>query len=70
VGFDADVVIWDPERTGTIRAADDRSKSDYSPYEGWEVKGWPVMTIRRGEVVFDAGTVLGKAGSGRLMRRV
>ena len=45
VDSDADVVIWDPERTGTIRAADDRSKSDYSAYEGWQVQGWPVVTI-------------------------
>jgi dihydropyrimidinase len=69
VGSDADVVIWDPERTGTIRAADDRSKSDYSVYEGWEVKGWPVMAIRRGDVVVESGEIRGKTRSGRLVRR-
>ena len=68
-GSDGDVVIWDPERTGTIRAADDRSKSDYSPYEGWEVRGWPVMTIRRGEVVSEAGEIRGRPGSGQLVSR-
>jgi dihydropyrimidinase len=68
-GSDADVVIWDPERTGTIRAADDRSRSDYSPYEGWAVKGWPVMTIRRGAVVFEDGEIRGVPGSGRLVTR-
>lgn len=68
-GADADVVIWDPARTGTIRAEDDRSKSDYSAYEGWEVRGLPVLTIRRGEVVVESTQVLGKAGSGRLTAR-
>lgn len=68
-GSDADVVIWDPGRTHQVLAAEDRSRSDYSPYEGWEVRGWPVMTIRRGEVVFEAGTIKAKQGSGRLVRR-
>ena len=68
-GSDGDVVIWDPERTGTIRAAEDRSRSDYSVYEGWEVRGWPVMTIRRGEVVFEGTEITARPGSGRLISR-
>jgi dihydropyrimidinase len=69
VGSDADVVIWDPRRTGTVRADDDQSKSDYSVYEGWPVTGWPELTIRRGEVVVEGGRVTGQAGSGRLVAR-
>jgi dihydroorotase-like cyclic amidohydrolase len=38
-------------------------------YEGWKVKGWPVTTIRRGEIVFDGGKIAGGAGSGRLIGR-
>jgi dihydropyrimidinase len=38
-------------------------------YEGWQVKGWPVMTIRRGEVVFDAGNIVARAGTGQLIKR-
>jgi len=68
-GSDGDVVIWDPQRTGTIRAADDRSKSDYSAYEGWEVRGWPVTTIRRSEVVYETGEIRGQPGSGKLVFR-
>jgi dihydropyrimidinase len=68
-GSDADITIWDPKRSAPVRAADDPSKSDYSVYEGWQVTGWPVTTIRRGEVVFDAGTITGLAGSGELVRR-
>lgn len=66
---DADIAIWDPKRTAPVRAADDMSKSDYSPYEGWQVTGWPVMTIRRGEVVFGEGRISGTPGSGRVVAR-
>ena len=69
VGSDADVVIWDPRRSDSVRGADDLSKSDYSVYEGWRVTGWPEMTIRRGEIVFDKGGVVGSAGSGKLVAR-
>ena len=68
-GSDADIAIWDPQRSDTIRAAVDHSKSDYSVYEGWQVKGWPVTTIRRGEIVYDAGQISGRAGSGQLIQR-
>ena len=68
-GSDADIAIWDPQRSDTVRAAVDHSKADYSVYEGWQVKGWPVMTVRRGEVVYDAGKISGSAGSGQLIQR-
>lgn len=68
-GSDADIAIWDPQRSDAIRAEVDHSKSDYSVYEGWQVKGWPVTTIRRGEVVYDAGKIAGRAGTGQLIKR-
>ena len=68
-GSDADITIWDPKRTAPVAAADDLSKSDYSVYEGWKVTGWPITTIRRGEIVFDAGKIVAPAGSGQLVRR-
>jgi dihydropyrimidinase len=68
-GSDADITIWDAKRTAPVMAANDHSKSDYSAYEGWKVTGWPVTTIRRGEVVYDAGKIIGHAGSGQLVRR-
>ncbi len=61
----ADVVILDPELERTARADDDPSRSDYTPFEGWVVTGWPVVTIRRGEVVYEDGRVTGRPGSGR-----
>jgi dihydropyrimidinase len=46
-----------------------KSNADHSVYEGWQVTGWPVLTLRRGEVVFENDEVIGKPGSGRITRR-
>jgi dihydropyrimidinase len=69
VGSDADIVVFDPTLTRTVERSMLLSNVDYSVYEGWEVTGWPVLTLRRGEVVFREGEVVGSAGSGRLLRR-
>jgi dihydropyrimidinase len=68
-GSDADIVIWDPNRAGSVTAEADLSNADYSVYEGWKVTGWPAMTIRRGEIVYDAARVFGREGSGQLILR-
>ncbi len=69
VGSDADIVIFDPEQTRTVTRDMLQSNADYSVYEGWSVTGWPVVTLRRGEVVFQDDTVIGVPGSGVLLRR-
>ena len=69
VGSDADLVLWDPDETRTIRDEDMFSGAGFSVYSGWEVTGWPVMTLRRGEVVYEDGEILAEAGSGELLRR-
>lgn len=69
VGNHADIVIFDPERSRTIRAGEMHSACDYEPYEGWEVTGWPTMTLLRGEVVYSEGDILAKPGQGRLVVR-
>ena len=40
---------------------------DYTPYEGLEVTGWPVATVRRGEVVMQDGRVTARPGSGQYL---
>jgi dihydropyrimidinase len=65
VGADADIVVFDPDETRVIDGAVMHSRADYSPYDGWEVTGWPAMTIRRGEVVAVGTDVRASAGSGR-----
>ena len=61
--------IWDEHKVQTIDGAKMYSRSDYSPYDGFEVRGWPAWTISRGEVVFAEGEVTAAPGRGQLIRR-
>jgi len=65
----ADVVLWNPGLTQQIRSEDALSNAGFSVFDGWEVTGWPVLTIRRGEIVYEHGQVTGQPGSGRLLDR-
>jgi len=69
VGRDADVVIWDTERTVTLSDDMVADATGYTPYAGRTVKGWPDTVLRRGEVIVDGGTLTGKAGSGAFLPR-
>lgn len=55
VGKDADIVLWDPAMTRTITQDELHHGSDYTPWEGFEVTGWPVRTILRGKTVMLDG---------------
>ncbi len=68
-GADADLVLWDPDRETTIAQERLHHAIDYTPWEGMAVKGWPVTTIRRGEVAVRDGEVLVAPGSGRFLAR-
>jgi dihydropyrimidinase len=69
-GSMADITILDPNLEHVVSADDDPSRSDYTPFEGWAVTGWPVITIRRGEIVYENWTVTGEPGSGRPVTRM
>ena len=69
VGSDADLVVWDPTEVREVDGASMHSRADYSPYDGWQVTGWPRWTISRGEVVAEGRQVLAEPGRGRLVRR-
>ena len=43
--------------------------SDYTVYDGWKLKGWPVKTLVRGEVVAEDLKVIGKQGYGKYVAR-
>lgn len=68
-GTDADVVVFDPNETYTITAADNASAADYSIYEGREVTGRVTQTFARGELVVDDGEIVGTPGHGRFVPR-
>jgi dihydropyrimidinase len=67
VGADADVVIFDPEREVTLATEQLHQHTDYCPYEGWEVKGYPVMVLSRGSVIVRDGSFIGSAGQGHFL---
>ncbi len=69
VGADADVVIYDPNRTRTISAATHHMDVDYSCYEGREVRGASDTVLSRGKIVVDGGEFLGAPGDGQFVRR-
>jgi dihydropyrimidinase len=69
VGSDADFAIWDPERVVTISNDLLHHATDHTPYAGQTVRGWPVMTISRGELVWNDGEALSTPGRGRFIAR-
>jgi dihydropyrimidinase len=64
-GSDADLVILDPTETREVRAARLHMQTDYSPYEGLELRGWPTIVIAAGRVVLDHGDLLDPGPVGR-----
>jgi dihydropyrimidinase len=69
LGSDADIMIIDPYKEVTLSNTLLHSRADYTPYEGMKLKGYPVMTISRGEILWENGTFHGKAGRGNLIKR-
>jgi dihydropyrimidinase len=69
VGADADLVLIDPARTMTLAQDIMQSASDYDPFTGIEVTGWPEMTIARGEIIYDRGAISSQPGRGQWLFR-
>ncbi len=69
VGFDADIVVIDPEKRVRLGRETLHSSLDHSIYEGVEVTGYPVLTVARGEVVAEDGQVTGRPGRGEYLHR-
>jgi dihydropyrimidinase len=67
-GSDADVVLIDPAIRKKL-SRDDFHVTDYSPWEGWEIAGWPVTTILRGRVLVERGRLTADTRGGRLVPR-
>ncbi len=68
-GADADVVIFDPDREVTLSRAVLHENCDYTPYEGYQLRGYPVLTMLRGRVIARDGEFVGGAGGGRFLIR-
>jgi dihydropyrimidinase len=69
LGADADVVVFNPELEWTLSVAGQRSRVDYTPYEGMHMKGAPERVYTRGRLAVRDGEVVAAARSGRFLRR-
>jgi dihydroorotase len=61
-GMDADMVVVDLKKEGIIDPVNFESKAKYSPFEGFNVKGMPVMTMLRGQKVMEEGHIMENQG--------
>ena len=69
VGADADLVVWDPEKSKTIAAKTQQSAIDYNVFEGKKVKGLPRFTLTRGQLAVNDGKVETQEGHGKFVAR-
>lgn len=67
-GSDGDLVIVDPNREKLLTDDNLHSKAAYTPFHGITVKGYPVMTISRGRVIYQHGEFVGQPGWGQFIK--
>ena len=68
-GYDADLVIFDPEKGITLSTQTLHENVDWTPYDQIELRGWPETTISRGKIIVEEGEFRGQAGQGRFVAR-
>jgi dihydropyrimidinase len=68
VGSDADIVLLDPKRAGTIRK-ENLHETDYTPWQDWDAAVWPSMTVQRGKVMVENGKLLAELTDGQFLPR-
>ena len=69
IGYDADLVLFDPTLELELSHETLHSDIDYSTYEGMTVRGLPVTTISRGEILVEDRELVARPGRGRLVPR-
>ena len=68
-GSDADLVLFDPKIRKKIKNEDLHQATDHTIFEGWEVQGFPQMTLSHGEVLVEKGTWVGSDSGGQWLER-
>lgn len=69
VGYDADLVIFDPAVVRVLSTETLHERVDWTPYEGITVNGWAETTISRGQVIVEDGAFVGEEGQGKFVER-
>lgn len=69
IGADADLVVVDMNKEVTLSHKLFETLADYTPYDGFKIKGFPTTTIVRGNVVVENGQVVGSPGTGKYVPR-
>ena len=69
VGFDADLVVFDPQAQYVVQAADQHLPVGFTIFEGMTFTGKPTHTLSQGKVIVDGGQFVGHPGSGRFIER-
>ncbi|MBW4508875.1 MAG: dihydroorotase [Scytonematopsis contorta HA4267-MV1] len=54
-GYDADLVLVDLNNYRPVLREELLTKCGWSPFEGWNLTGWPIYTIVGGQIVFEKG---------------
>ena len=68
-GSDADIVVWDPDKTRTISAKTHHQNIDFNIYEGMTITGNAAVTLSRGSVVWENDQLKTTKGAGRYVDR-
>lgn len=70
IGADADIAVIDMDIEKKYTKTDIKTKCGWSPYENMTFKGWNVMTLLRGRVIYDNGSIIGSKGYGKYIPRI
>lgn len=68
VGFDADIVIYDPDYRGKISVENSYHESDYNSFEGMDMIGRPEKVYLRGKLTAENGKFVGEEGQGKYIK--
>ena len=68
-GYDADVVVFDPDRQKTVSKETLHGAADWTPYTGTPITGWPRSVFLRGQMIVVDETYIGRPGQGHFVER-
>ncbi|SFH71687.1 dihydropyrimidinase [Tindallia magadiensis] len=69
IGSDADLVVYDPEKTFVVKPEKMHSNVDHTIWDGVEFSGYPIKTFSRGKLIYDNEKFVGEKGWGQFLKR-